>query len=250
MQPSVTHQPQATCAAITSTGAKCQRRAGPDATYCWQHAWRNAHGLRAKLRSLSKNAPILFALAATSLVVGVAALAITLLAWEFPQFWNKPQSRLEVTDVVGVQAKSGNRFGFFFNVFYTNKGTLPVTSMAHRSIVVSTETMTREEEEHYKQLAKSISPPPPQPGYEIQPGSPPKHYFSAPEDDAEIAQLGAVVPDVLSGRKRMYVFVVMKYQDEALSKTHTRVTEFCGWFSGTLDIWHNCGGRIYVTPPE
>jgi hypothetical protein len=95
-----------------------------------------------------------------------------------------------------------------------------------------------------------ISSPLPQPGYEIQPGSPPKHYFSAPQDDAEIYQLGAVVPDVLSGKKRMYVFVVMKYQDDALSKTQTRVTEFCGWFSGTFDMWHNCGDLIYVAQRE
>jgi hypothetical protein len=45
----------------------------------------------------------------------------------------------------------------------------------------------------------------------------------------------------------MYVFVVLKYRDASLAADEVRVTEFCGWFSGTLDVWGNCGNnRTFV----
>lgn len=246
-QQSAAGREQAICRATTGSGANCQRRVKPGATYCWQHEWERSHGFRAKFRSLSKNAPVLFVLAVSALVLGVLGAVLTYAAWKWPEFWSRRESRLEVTDVVGVLARKGNQPGFFLNVFYADKGALPVSNMAHRSIVVATEDMTQDEEERYKHLARAIEPPPPQPADEIQPGTPPKHYFTAPQDDTEISQLGAVAPDVLSGKKRLYLFVVMKYRDDALRNGRTRVTEFCGWFINTFEAWHNCGNRVYVT---
>jgi hypothetical protein len=201
----------------------------------------------AKFRSLSRNAPVLFTLALAGFGLGFVGAALTFVAWKWPEFWNRHESKLEITDVVGVQAKKGSQAGFLLNVFYEDKGALPISSMAHRSIVVATEGMTDGEEEHYKSAARAVEPPQPQLADEIQPRTPPKHYFTAPQEDDQIAQLGAAAPDVLAGKKRLYLFVVMKYRDSALPNDRIRVTEFCGWFVNTFEVWHNCGNRIYVT---
>jgi len=238
---------QTTCLATTGSGAKCQRKVRPGASRCWQHEWARSRGLVAKFRSLSRNAPVLFVLTLAALGLGLLSVVVALAAWKWPEFWNRHESRLEITDVVAVPARKDDQPGFFLNVFYADKGALPALSMAHRSIVVVTAGMTPDEEERYKGTARAIAPPQLGPTDEIQPGTPPKHYFSAPADDAEIAQLGTVAPDILAGRKRLYLFIVMKYQDDALRSGRTRVTEFCGWFINTFDVWHNCGNRVYVT---
>lgn len=239
-----------TCIATTGSGTKCLRKVRPDAAYCWQHDLARARGLRAKICSFSKNAPFLFALTVAGIVLGLLGVVLTFIAWKWPEFWNPRESRVEVTDVVGVQAKKGDQSGFLLNVFYADKGGLPASSMVHRSIVVATGKMTQEEEERNKSLARAIKPGSELPTEEIQPGTVPKHFFTVPQDDAEIAQLGGVVPDVLIGKKRLYLFIVMKYRDQGLSKGSVRVTEFCGWFANNFEIWHNCGNRIYVARAE
>lgn len=162
------------------------------------------------------------------------------------------QSRLEVYNVVGVPATHGSAKGFFFNVFYVNKGNIPVATASHRSIIVSSPTsMDVNEQLKYERYADSVSPPPSSPISEIQPGVakvPPEHYFSTPDNDKEIANLWSKYQAAMANQQRLYLFVSMKYFDKSLPSDKVRVTEFCGWFIGNFDMWHNCGSnRIYIT---
>jgi hypothetical protein len=52
--------------------------------------------------------------------------------------------------------------------------------------------------------------------------------------------------DVIAGKKRLYLFVTLKYRDAMLPDKHLRVTDFCGYFIDSFTFWHNCGqNRTY-----
>lgn len=162
------------------------------------------------------------------------------------------KSQLEITKAIGVQAKNTNdgRLGFFLNVFYENKGTIPAKTMSHRAITVftdGTDLMPDQQEADYKALAQKAPLPDKSTDIWIYPGSPPEHYFSVPAKDDEIARGGPLAADVVANKRRLYLFLVMKYTDDSLPNNQIRVTEFCGWFMGSLEVWHACGNRIYTT---
>ncbi len=161
------------------------------------------------------------------------------------------QSRLQVYNVTGVPLTDGKRQGFGLNIYYVNSGNIPVRTMWNRAIIVSSPKALTEDEELKNQIFADSVPPPKTIGVsEIQPGIakvPPEHFFSAPGADDEIASMWGAYQLVLAGKQRMYVFVTLKYTDKELPSNKVRVTEFCGWFVRTFDVWHNCGsGRIYV----
>jgi hypothetical protein len=160
---------------------------------------------------------------------------------------------MEVVDVVGVPLvnKNDKRKGFGLSVFYENKGNIACTIMAHRTFAVAvegTKELPVEEVANYMKIAHQLRSPNLNTRYEVQPGAMPRHFFSYPDSDSEIAQMKELSSDVLAEKKRLYLFVVMKYRDDKLPKNQIRITEFCGLFIGNFDMWHNCGmNRIYAT---
>lgn len=161
------------------------------------------------------------------------------------------QSRLEVVNVQGItlQNKVTKQIGFFLNIFYAGKGDLPTTAMTHRTLYfTSSHLLSSEEIAPYRKQASEVEPPALRAdGDEIQPGMLPKHFFTVPQDDNEAIQLKSWADDVTSGRAKLYLFVTMKYFDSSLLTDQVRVTEFCGIFDSTFDLWHNCGNRVYVS---
>lgn len=158
-------------------------------------------------------------------------------------------SRLEVVKVQGLpmQKKGTNQLGFFINVFYADKGDVPTTAMNHRAVYLpSSHLLSENELLDLRKTAASIENPPRNDGEEIQPGLTPEHLFTVPQDDNEALQLKQWADDVMAGKIRLYLFVTMKYVDSSLPQNQIRVTEFCGWFMGTFDMWHNCGNKVYT----
>lgn len=159
------------------------------------------------------------------------------------------ESRLEITNIVGVPVTNSKRHstGFMLSVYYANEGNIAATCMVHRTIIVPSENpLTPAEERQYWKIAGAV-PPPSNQNEEIQPGLAPKHLFSVPQEDDEIEQLGRTAKEVLAGRKRLYVFIAMKYRDRSLPDNQVRVNEICGWFINSFDLWHNCGDRTYIS---
>jgi hypothetical protein len=161
------------------------------------------------------------------------------------------QSRLEVVKVQGLpmQKKDTQQVGFFLNIFYADKGDLATTAMTHRTLYFTDSHLPSSEDiARYMKQASEVEPPASRnDGNEIQPGLLPEHFFTVPQDDSEAIQLKSWADEVTSGRTKLYLFVTMKYFDPSLPKDQVRVTEFCGVFEGTFDLWHNCGNRMYVT---
>jgi len=158
-------------------------------------------------------------------------------------------SRLEVVKVQGLpmQRKDTNQEGFFLNIFYANKGGIATTAMSHRAVYLpSSHLLSESELLDLKQTADSVETPPRNDNEEIQPGITPEHLFTVPQDDNEASQLKQWADDAMSNKARLYLFVTMKYVDSSLPVDQIRVTEFCGWFMGTFDLWHNCGNKIYT----
>jgi hypothetical protein len=159
------------------------------------------------------------------------------------------KSSLDVMNIVGAPLtnKDTGHLGFALNVYYADKGDIAVTAMTHRAITVSASQLLSEDElEQYRKMGRLVAAPVPNVGQDIQPGLTPEHYFSTPEDDQHLEELRNAAQNVLAGKSRLYLFVTMKYLDSALLPKQVRVTEFCGWFLGTFDMWHNCGNRIYT----
>jgi len=171
----------------------------------------------------------------------------------YPGHSSQPQeqSRLVVTSVVGQPVKNAqNVRGFVLNITYANRGTIPVISMTHRTaMMLNTGEITPKQQAEAEAVMHSPNAAiPAVDGVEIEPGDTPKHYFSFPGADEQIVQMAATAQTVLDGKLRMYLFVRFKYRDRNLGKGEVRVTEFCGWFQGTFDMWHNCAdNRIYTT---
>jgi hypothetical protein len=183
------------------------------------------------------------------LCLAAAFVVLAIWGWRVRHYEPPQQSRLEISNIVGVPAqnKDTQRKGFFLNMFYANKGTTSAKNMAHRSIVLySDHLLSSEEEEPYKKQALEITADKSE--EEIPPGIPPNRYFSVPQDDSEAERMGVEAEDVLAGKKRLYLFVVMKYRDDEAVGGPVRITEFCGWFLGTFEVWHNCGDRFYSSP--
>ena len=159
-------------------------------------------------------------------------------------------ARIEIANIVGVPARSeAARPGFFLNVFYTNKGELPARSVSHRCLLVTTDSaMSTEQEMRNMDVAAAVPIANEPAGHvnEVQPGDPPQHYFSVPVKDDAIASLASEYQSVLSGKKRLYLFIAFKYKDRSTPVDKIRMTEFCGWFCRTFEVWHTCGrNRIY-----
>ncbi|MCL4524682.1 MAG: hypothetical protein M1453_03160 [Acidobacteria bacterium] len=152
------------------------------------------------------------------------------------------------TIVVGRDTRAK---GFFLNVFRVNRGTLPAQgTVQYFALLVPEFPLTPKEEDAKMQHAVSkVKSLPFDYNNEIQPGDN-SSFFSLPDMPNIQAELMTREYDnIVSGRKRLYVFVAMKYRDSALDTRRVRITEFCAWFSETFDLWHNChGNRIYDVP--
>lgn len=154
------------------------------------------------------------------------------------------QSRLEVSkvnlvEVVNKQGKHSN----ILNVYYINKGMIPTTFAIHRAVVVpSPSLLTSEEQEKYVEIARSAKLPTKFEDQrdDIEPGSPPEHFFSLPEEN-QIDKFGETAAKVLSSESNLYVFIAFKYRDASLPKGQIRLTQYCGLFYQSFDLWHSCG---------
>jgi len=158
-------------------------------------------------------------------------------------------SRIEVTNFTGipVRNKFTNKPGYFFNVYYENKGSVAATLLARKGKAEHPDHLLSADELNAIQQQINEAPDGPLDSYqEIQPG-PPGQFFSFPlESDA--GEMVGPAQDALSGKTRLYLFFQMKYRDADKPSARVRVTYFCGWFLDTFTMWHNCGTKIYSKP--
>jgi hypothetical protein len=125
-------------------------------------------------------------------------------------------------------------------------GDIGATNFVHRVVVqICPTSLTPESEEESIRDAASIKPRLDGTYDELYPSPERELSFSAPNPPSNY--MTSQYEDILAGKKRLYVFVALKYRDAALPANEVRVTEFCGWFSGKLDSWGNCGhNRTFV----
>lgn len=163
--------------------------------------------------------------------------------------WPKPApdgaiSRLEITDLVPVPPSTNQEF--ILRVLFRNVGSISATNLAHRTVLqLSSTPLTPEKEEQIVREAASIKPRKLGIYDELHPNAQKQLFFSVPEPPSPF--LTSQYESILAGKQKLYIFVALKYRDAALAGSEVRVTEFCGWFSGTLDSWGNCGhSRTFV----
>jgi hypothetical protein len=158
-------------------------------------------------------------------------------------------SRIEVTNFTGVPVRNKftNKPGYFFNVFYENKGSIVATMLARKGKAEYPDHLLSPDELNAIQRQINEAPDGPLDSYqEIQPG-PPGQFFSFPlESDA--GEMVGPAQDALGGKTRLYLFFQMKYRDADKPSGRVKVTYFCGWFLDTFAMWHNCGTKIYSMP--
>jgi len=149
-------------------------------------------------------------------------------------------SRISVANVVPLDKSADAPFAGV-NVYYENVGSIPVACAIHRTVlVIPPAPLTPDQTEAYLRAAESV-PFQCVEGNEIQPNAP-KNFFSSPDRPGpEADNLTNHFADIVAGRTGLYVVVVFKYKDRNLPDNKIRVTEFCGYFTGTVEIWHNCG---------
>ncbi len=146
-----------------------------------------------------------------------------------------------------VRNKLTNKPGYFFNVYYENKGSVAATLLTRKGKAEHPDHLLSTDELNVilRQINEA-SDGPLDTYQEIQPG-PPGQFFSFPlESDAE--EMVGPAQDALSGKTRLYLFFQMKYRDADKPSARVKVTYFCGWFLDTFTMWHNCGTKIYSKP--
>lgn len=172
-------------------------------------------------------------------------VVITVVGYEV---WPRPDgARVDVVNVVPLPKSSDPSSFSTVSVFYKNNGTLPAQDVTHRTVMVDPDRqLSREEEEDFLRTADAVESQPSN-GSEVQPGTDAKQFFSDPDRPGERSdRLTAEWPQILSGSKRLYLFIVFKYRDRRMSNNTGRVTEFCGYFVHTLEAWHKCGrNRVF-----
>lgn len=158
-------------------------------------------------------------------------------------------SRIEVTNFIGVPVRNKltSRPGYFFNVYYENKGPVAATLLARKGKAEHPDHLLSPDELKAIQRQINEAPDGPLDSYqEMQPG-PPGQFFSYPlESDA--GEMVGPAQDALNGKTRLYLFFQMKYRDADKPSARIKVTYFCGWFLDTFTMWHNCGAKIYSKP--
>lgn len=193
--------------------------------------------------------------AASQIVPTVSSLKPPSIAWDKAQITSVPvparKSRLQIYKVSALPLANGERRSFALSVSYVDSGNIPATVIAIGSVVVTSDKrMASEDESRWQKQSVRTAIAPAHKFSEIMPGVPdvpPQHFFSVPDKDEEIASLSGVYQLVLDSKVYLYLFVTMKYQDTALPPDKMRVSEFCAFFIGTFDIWHDCGGgRTYI----
>jgi hypothetical protein len=177
-------------------------------------------------------------------------------AISMPKYTPPQPARIDIVRVVPVPAQNkAKEPGLFINVYYANRGGVPAYSLIHQAVLVPSPKrgLTEAEELSYITLANSIEVKPSNSDpeslarvgsmseNELQPGDHPEHFFTVPGNDPDTASLGAMYPAFISGEQRLYIFIAVKYKDRTLPPKTVTMTEFCGWFSGTFEMWHNCG---------
>lgn len=123
-------------------------------------------------------------------------------------------SRIEITNFIGSPARNKitNQPGYFFNVYFENKGSVAAALLARKGKAEHPDHLLSTDELNAIQRQVNEAPDGPLDGYqEIQPG-PPGQFFSFPlESDA--AEMIGPAQDALSGKTRLYLFFQMKYRD-------------------------------------
>ena len=159
-------------------------------------------------------------------------------------------SRIEIIDIQAIDlisSKYPGRTGLGFNILYANRGNSVATEVTHGCTLVTTDhTLNLQEETQLSSTAGEFQPDPDTPS-ELQPEETPRHYFSCPDEDEGVSVIAGYKSAVLAGRSRLYLFVTVKHRNKYLAPNQIAVTEFCGYFLQTFQMWHACHiGRSYL----
>ena len=146
-------------------------------------------------------------------------------------------------DIVGAEfadtGKSPDVNWPFANFYYKNGGSAVIQGMARRvSIVIGAADHTFSKHELDEQF-KNVEDFPY--NMEIQDDIPPGNegHFSEPHEVGEEQRfVEKAMPDVRSGKSKIYFFIVTKYIDPLMPKDKIRVSEFGAYFDNNLAVAH------------
>jgi hypothetical protein len=159
-------------------------------------------------------------------------------------------SQIDITDIRAidlVSSKYPGQLGLSFNVFFANRGNSVATEVTHNCVLIpSDHTLSPQEEAQFSSTTSKFGTDPNSLS-ELQPGESPKHYFSCPDDDNNIGVVGGYKTEVLAGSVKLYLFVTVKHRNKYLAPDQIAVTDFCGYFLSSFQMWHECHiGRSYL----
>jgi hypothetical protein len=159
-------------------------------------------------------------------------------------------SRLEITDIRAVDlvsSKYPGRPGLSFNIYFANRGDSVATEVTYHCVLLpSDRALTQQEETQLSSTAGEFRPDS-SVSSELQPEETPRHFFSCPVEDDKISVIGGYKSEVVAGRLRLYVFVTLKHRNKYLAPDQIAVTDFCGYFLSSFQMWHECHiGRSYL----
>ncbi|HYR75898.1 MAG TPA: hypothetical protein VEM96_08650 [Pyrinomonadaceae bacterium] len=173
----------------------------------------------------------------------VAALAPTPINQQMPKAQYESAAKVAVGKLVVFPPKANQPF--MINTYMPNRGTLPALGLNSGAAYRLIDRQLNEEEETQgiRVATANISDPDSKSTNEIQPGDE-GTFFTA--NNPFLGKDG--YEEVITGKKKLYLFVVLKYRDSAMPPQTIAITEFCAYFTKDFTIYHTCKGhnRIFV----
>ena len=199
--------------------------------------------------------PIWFRVMLSSLVPGVVLLAAYYVAIAKPEHVptigeittavkSSKESRIVVERVEAVYDTTENTHAreFYFNVYYRNSGDVAASHLVHSASFIPIRAFLTPEQQGQiqDQMQKDVEGLVGEDRAELE-SAPSDMFFTVPPDnDPRAIQLVSDADASLKARETIYLFATFRYRDSALPPDKVRITEFCGYFRGSFDFWHNC----------
>lgn len=148
-------------------------------------------------------------------------------------------ARIEITNMLASPAFHTEEKGFFVNLYYANRGSLPAKGLMDHGLLKFTDHGLSSQE--LNDIAVDLlNDRHGTPNYnnEIQPGAAPLWFT-----DRDPSLNDADIDEIAAGTKALYIVHVMQYKDLSMVRDEEGVTEFCEYYSGSWAIPKVCGNN-------
>lgn len=187
-------------------------------------------------------------------VLAVIVVAMVFGWYKYYAFMNNPDhARLEILGIKRIPQGASSGVAYpIYRVFYAVKGKQAEVGFLSREMVMtSDQPLTESQLKHQYGILYDLPAEEKAVLYadknEIYPDAHHVKFISVPEGPGGIADtLNAESDDVAAGKKYLYLLTALFYRDRVMpARTHA-ITMNCARFHGSLDLYDDCGNRIFL----